>query len=83
MDADIPLVADPSAPIAPDRFVRPPLLNVNNAGIIDFDLTAEDPELRFNVIDTRGRTLWPWLSLRASELVNGVTSWARKSSGEG
>jgi len=83
VDADIPLVADPSAPIAPDRFVRPPLLNVNNAGIIDFDLTAEDPELRFNVIDTRGRTLWPWLSLRASDLVNGVASWKRKRSIEG
>jgi len=76
---EMPLPVDPSAPIAPDRFVRPPLLNINNAGILEFDLTAEDPELRFNVIDVRGRTLWPWLSLRASELVNGVKTWERKS----
>jgi len=75
---DIVLPVDPQAPIAPDRFIRRPLLNVNNAGIVEFDLTADDPELRFNIIDTRGRTLWPWLSLRASELVNGVSSWQRK-----
>lgn len=75
---DIPLPIDPNAPIAPDRFVRRPLLNVNNAGILDFDLTGDEPELRFNVIDTRGRTLWPWLSLKASELTNGVSSWHGK-----
>lgn len=75
---DIALAVDPDAPIAPDRFVRLPLPNINNAGLIDFDLTEADPTLRFNVIDTRGRTLWPWLSLRASELVNGVASWHQK-----
>jgi alkaline phosphatase D len=74
----IPLPVDPTAPIAPDQFVRPPLLNVNNAGILEFDLAAEDPVLRFNAIDIQGRALWPWLSLRASELVNGVKSWERK-----
>jgi alkaline phosphatase D len=78
---EIPLPTDPTAPIAPDRFIRPPLLNVNNAGILEFDMNAEDPELRFNVMDTRGRTMWPWLSLRASELVNGVSSWRDKRIG--
>jgi len=75
---EVVLPVNPGAPIAPDRFVRRPLLNVNNAGILDFDLTGDEPELRFNVIDPRGRTLWPWLTLAASELTNGVSSWQHK-----
>lgn len=78
VDKQAPMPANPDAPIAPDHFVRPPLLNVNNAGILDFDLTGTEPSLRFNVVDVRGRALWPWLVLRASELTNGTASWQRK-----
>ncbi len=66
------------ARMAPDRMIRPPLLNVNNAGIIDFDMTGPVPSLRFNVISVRGKELYDPVVLRADELVNGVSSWKSK-----
>lgn len=66
------------ARMLPDRMIRPPLLGVNNAGIIDFDMTAKTPTLSFNVIDIRGRALYAPVTLRADELVNGVSSWRSK-----
>ncbi|MBA3939960.1 MAG: hypothetical protein C0520_01990 [Sphingopyxis sp.] len=62
----------------PDRMIRPPLLGVNNAGIIDFDLTGPVPTLSFNVINIRGRALYSPLVLRADELINGTSSWKAK-----
>ncbi len=56
----------------------PPLLGVNNAGVIDFDLSGPTPSLSFNVINIRGRALYKPLTLRADELVNGVSSWRGK-----
>lgn len=67
------------ANMMPDRMIRPPLLGINNAGIIDFDLTGPTPTLSFNVIDIRGRVLYDPVILRADELVNGVSSWKGKS----
>jgi hypothetical protein len=67
------------ARMLPDRMIRPPLLGVNNAGIIDFDMSAKTPTLRFNVIDIRGRELYAPVTLRADELVNGVSSWRSKA----
>jgi len=66
------------AQMLPDRMIRTPLLNINNAGIIDFDMTGKVPTLRFNVIDVRGKELFDPLTLRADELVNGVSSWKSK-----
>jgi alkaline phosphatase D len=66
------------ARMRPDRMLRMPLLGINNAGIIDFDMTAESPTLSFNVIDIRGRVLYDPITLRADELVNGVSSWPSK-----
>ncbi len=66
------------AKMVPDRMIRPPLLNVNNAGILDFDMTGATPTLRFNVISIRGRELYDPVVLRADELVNGVSSWKSK-----
>lgn len=63
----------------PDRMIRQPILNLNNAGIIDFDMTGKVPTLRFNVIDTRGHELYDPVTIRADELVNGVSSWKSKS----
>lgn len=63
----------------PDRLIRAPLLGVNNAGIIDFDMTAATPTLRFNVIDIRGKALYTPVTIRADELVNGVSSWRSKA----
>jgi hypothetical protein len=67
-----------AARMLPDRMIRPPLLGVNNAGILDFDMTGKVPTLRFNVIDIRGRELYTPVTLRADELVNGVSSWRGK-----
>lgn len=67
------------AGMAPDRMLRMPLLGINNAGIIDFDMAAPVPTLSFNVIDIRGRALYDPLTLRADELVNGVSSWRGKA----
>lgn len=66
------------ARMLPDRMVRPPVLGINNAGILDFDMTAPTPTLRFNVIDVRGRVLYDPLILGANELVNGISSWQAK-----
>jgi alkaline phosphatase D len=59
------------ASMLPDRMIRSPLLSINNAGIIDFDLSGKAPTLSFNVIDVRGRELYTPVTLRADELVNG------------
>lgn len=67
------------ARMAPDRMIRTPLIGVNNAGIIDFDMTAGSPTLRFNIIDTRGKALYTPVTIRADELVNGVSSWKDKA----
>jgi alkaline phosphatase D len=64
----------------PDRMIRPPLPNINNAGIIDFDMSGKTPTLSFNIIDPRGRELYMPVTLRADELVNGVSSWKSKAS---
>lgn len=67
-----------AARMAPDQMIRSPLLGVNNAGVIDFDLSGPTPTLSFNVINIRGRALYKPLTLRADELVNGVSSWRGK-----
>jgi alkaline phosphatase D len=69
------------AAMVPDRMIRMPMLNVNNAGILDFDLTGPVPKLSFSVIDVRGKLLYDPLVLGADELVNGVSSWRRKTRG--
>lgn len=46
-----------------------------NFGIIDFDLTASDPTLRFNIVNYRGELAWDDFIIRASQLRNGVESW--------
>jgi alkaline phosphatase D len=67
------------AQMLPDRMIRQPLLNINNAGILDFDMTGKTPTLRFNVIDVRGHELYSPVTISADELVNGVSSWRGKA----
>ncbi len=67
------------ARMLPDRMIRPPLLGINNAGILDFDMTGKTPTLSFTVIDVRGRALYAPVTLRADELINGVSSWRSKA----
>ncbi len=50
----------------------------SNAGVIDFDMTAADPTLRFSVIDTQGASVWSPVELKASELQPGRSVWRDK-----
>ncbi len=63
----------------PEVRLREPFTGGHNAGVIDFDLTQDDPVVRFNVINARAQSAWDEpVTLRASELQNGVASWQRK-----
>lgn len=63
----------------PEIRLREPFTGGHNAGLIEFDLTLDDPEVRFNVINFGAQTAWDEpVTLRASELRNGVSSWREK-----
>ena len=49
-----------------------------NFGVLDFDLTATDPTVSFELRDEGGQAAWPAVRLRASELKAGVRSWPSK-----
>ena len=49
-----------------------------NFGIIDFDLTQQDPTVRFELRDEGGQAAWPAAVIRASELRPGMKSWPNK-----
>lgn len=61
----------------PEIRIRPVYFSGPNFGLLRFDLSGE-PTLRFQLIDERGRAVWAPLTLRASELKNGVASWPEK-----
>lgn len=77
------LVASPLAQAAgaswlersPEARIRQVHFNGPNFGVIDFDLTAADPTLRFNIVNYRGELAWDDFILSASQLRNGVQSW--------
>ena len=52
-----------------------------NFGVIDFDLTAADPTIRFELRDEGGQAAWPAVVVRASELRQGQMSWPDKLDG--
>lgn len=63
----------------PEVRLREPYTGGYNAGIVDFDMTQADPVVRFNVINTSSQAMWDEaVTVRASELRNGVSSWQRK-----
>ena len=64
---------------SPEIRLREPYCGGNNAGILEFELTLEDPVASFNVINISGQTVWDEpVQVRASELVIGHSSWASK-----
>jgi len=65
---------------SPELRIRPVYAGGPNFGLIDFDLTADDPSLSFTAIQPSGQPVWRPLTLHASELVNGVESWQEKRS---
>lgn len=66
----------------PEVRIRPAYFRGPNIGRIHIDPGAADPTLRFELIDIEGRHAQAPLVLRASELVNGVSSWREKISQE-
>lgn len=51
-----------------------------NFGLIEFDLTRDDPQLTFRLIGLESRSVWEPLVLKSSELRPGVTTWRDKQS---
>jgi len=80
------LVSSPLAQMTPDswlerrpeRRIWPAFFQSSNFGLVDFHMDADEPYLVFQLIDIHGRSVWGRFELRASELVNGVTSWPAK-----
>ena len=62
----------------PEIRIRPGYSSSPNAGVIEFDLTQDDPVLRYVLVDDAGRECWTPFVVRASELRNGVSSWEQK-----
>ncbi|WP_116368218.1 alkaline phosphatase D family protein [Parahaliea mediterranea] len=63
----------------PEIRLREPFTGGHNAGIVDFDLTLDDPQVRFNVVNAGAQSVWDEpVTVRASELRNGVSSWRQK-----
>lgn len=56
------------AMVGDEERVRPGYPLSPNVGIADFDMTGEDPVLRFNLVDVWGRDVWTAFELRASAL---------------
>ncbi|MEQ8735803.1 MAG: alkaline phosphatase D family protein [Rhodospirillaceae bacterium] len=62
----------------PEIRLRNPVFESANVGLLDFDTSRDDPTLTYLVQDTQGRVpRWP-VTVKASELRNGVTSWESK-----
>lgn len=63
--------------LQPEVRLRPVFSAAVNFGVLDFDLTGEEPVLRANLVDADGSTVWAPLELRPGDLANGVESWTR------
>ncbi|MBK9386974.1 MAG: alkaline phosphatase D family protein [Planctomycetes bacterium] len=80
------LVSSPLAQVAetswrkrrPELRIRPVHDRGESFGVLDFDLTLEDPRLVFTPFDRGGRAASEPFELRASELRNGIVSWPAK-----
>ena len=78
-----PLAQEPSEvdrPMVWEPQMREPYSYSVNFGLLTFDTTAEDPWLRFELVNIWGDSVWDATELRASDLRNGVESWKRVSS---
>lgn len=62
----------------PERRIRQVYFGSVNFGLLSFDMTADDPVLEYNTVNYSGDDVWAPFRLRASELVNGVSTWEQK-----
>ena len=58
--------------------IRQVYFSGSNFGLLSFDLNAADPSVTMTLHDERGREVWAPMTLRASELTNGVSVWREK-----
>ena len=66
---------------APEKRIRTPYSGSANAGLVTIEFNPE-PRLRYEVITSDGQSPMAPLTLRLSELTNGVTSWPTHQSPE-
>ncbi len=59
---------------APEIRVRPVYFRGTNFGVLDFE-PGDDPTVTMTLCDTRGNTVWKPFRLRASDLINGKSTW--------
>lgn len=60
----------------PEMRIRQVYSRSNNFGLLEFDMGADDPSVTMTLRDTTGgRVWWRPVTLKASELVNGTSSW--------
>jgi alkaline phosphatase D len=79
------MVSSPLAQVTPDswlerrpeRRIWPVYFQGSNFGLVDF-IMDDDPRVTFRLVDIHGRVVRGPFEVRASELVNGVTSWPDK-----
>ncbi len=64
--------------LRPERRVRRTFVTAPNAGVLDFDFTADVPTVTLNTVTIYGSYAWPGVTLAADELVNGVQSYTEK-----
>ena len=77
-----PLAQDPSVSWLNYRViprVRQVYFSGSNFGMLSFDLTPADPTLTMTLHDEQGRRVWAPLTIRASELQNGASTWRDKA----
>jgi alkaline phosphatase D len=82
------MVSSPLAQVTPDSWLErrpeqriwPAYFQGSNFGLIDF-VMGGDPIMTYRLVDIHGRVVRGPFEVRASELVNGVTSWPDKVEG--
>ncbi len=77
-----PLAQDPRASFDEQAqstiSIHEPYAGSTNFGLLTFDMTEADPSFSFEVIDVFGESVLETLTVNASELANGVSSWHTK-----
>lgn len=62
----------------PEMRIREVYVGDCNFGAIEIDTALPDPEIRLDLVDTRGNRVWEPVILKASELANGRQTWPAK-----
>lgn len=77
-----PLAQDVNAALYRDIwevYLDDPYTGGTNFGLLRFDMTQADPVLRYDLVNVNGDRAFRNVTIRARELVNGVSSWKNKA----